>query len=64
MLQNLKPGDFAAVGCMVDSCRECEYCKEGLEQYCEEGNTGTYNSPDKHLGTQTLWRIFRKHCGG
>ncbi|MGZ8538216.1 MAG: NAD(P)-dependent alcohol dehydrogenase [Flavisolibacter sp.] len=49
-----KAGDFAAVGCMVDSCRECDYCKEGLEQYCEEGNTGTYNSPDKHLGTQTF----------
>jgi uncharacterized zinc-type alcohol dehydrogenase-like protein len=48
-----KIGDHAAVGCMVDSCRECEYCKEDLEQYCEEGNTGTYNSPDKHLGTQT-----------
>jgi uncharacterized zinc-type alcohol dehydrogenase-like protein len=48
-----KVGDLAAVGCMVDSCRECDYCKEGLEQYCEEGNTGTYNSPDRHLGTQT-----------
>src|SRR3954452_5433868 len=48
-----KVGDLAAVGCMVDSCRECDYCREGLEQYCEEGNTGTYNSPDKHLGTQT-----------
>src|SRR6476469_3938614 len=48
-----KVGDLAAVGCMVDSCRECDYCKEGLEQYCEEGNTGTYNSPDKYLGTQT-----------
>src|SRR6187401_2449513 len=48
-----KAGDYAAVGCMVDSCRECDYCKEGLEQYCEQGNTGTYNSPDKHLGTQT-----------
>src|SRR5215217_143538 len=48
-----KTGDLASVGCMVDSCRECDYCKEGLEQYCEEGNTGTYNSPDKHLGTQT-----------
>ena len=48
-----KVGDFAAVGCLVDSCRECEYCKEGLEQYCEPGITGTYNSPDKYLGTQT-----------
>ena len=49
-----KTGDLAAVGCMVDSCRECDYCKEGLEQYCEVGNTGTYNSRDKHLGTQTF----------
>lgn len=48
-----KVGDNAAVGCMVDSCRECQYCKEDLEQYCEVGNTGTYNSPDKYLGTQT-----------
>ena len=49
-----KTGDLAAVGCMVDSCRECDYCKEGLEQYCEVGNTGTYNSRDKHLGSQTF----------
>ena len=41
-----KAGDLAAVGCMVDSCRDCDYCKDGLEQYCEAGNTGTYNSPD------------------
>jgi uncharacterized zinc-type alcohol dehydrogenase-like protein len=50
---NFKVGDHAAVGCMVDSCRECQYCEEGLEQYCDVGNTGTYNSPDKYLGTQT-----------
>lgn len=48
-----KAGDLAAVGCMVDSCRECEHCKEGLEQYCDTGNILTYNSPDKHLGSQT-----------
>jgi alcohol dehydrogenase (NADP+) len=52
-VNKFKIGDLAAVGCMVDSCRQCDYCQEGLEQYCEEGNTGTYNSPDKHLGTQT-----------
>ena len=52
-VKKFKVGDHAAVGCMVDSCRDCEYCKEGLEQYCEVGNTGTYNSPDKYLGTQT-----------
>ncbi|MBA4058593.1 MAG: hydroxyacid dehydrogenase, partial [Marivirga sp.] len=48
-----KVGDLAAVGCMVDSCRECEYCKQGLEQYCETGNTLTYNSPDKYLNMPT-----------
>lgn len=52
-VKKFKVGDLAAVGCLVDSCRECEYCKEDLEQYCEAGITGTYNSPDKHLGTQT-----------
>src|SRR5213083_2528947 len=30
-----KPGDVGAVGCLVNSCRECQYCSEGLEQYCE-----------------------------
>ena len=48
-----KVGDRAAVGCLVDSCRECQYCREGLEQYCENGNTLTYNSPDKYLNQQT-----------
>jgi uncharacterized zinc-type alcohol dehydrogenase-like protein len=52
-VKKFKVGDMAAVGCMVDSCRKCDYCNEGLEQYCAEGNTGTYNSPDKHLGTRT-----------
>ncbi|WP_405906902.1 NAD(P)-dependent alcohol dehydrogenase [Streptomyces sp. NBC_00828] len=36
-------GDRAGVGCMVDSCRECENCKAGLEQYCVKGNIQTYN---------------------
>src|SRR5690606_17724244 len=49
-----KVGDLAGVGCMVDSCRECESCKEGLEQYCENGNTLTYNSLEKYLDQQTF----------
>lgn len=49
----LKVGDLAAVGCLVDSCRECDSCKHDLEQYCQAGFTGTYNAPDKHLNTQT-----------
>ncbi|NVN05175.1 NAD(P)-dependent alcohol dehydrogenase [Asaia spathodeae] len=42
-----KVGDLAGVGCMVDSCRECPSCKEGLEQYCENGFVGTYNGEDR-----------------
>ena len=42
-----KEGDIVAVGCIVDSCRQCESCKEGLEQFCENGATFTYNAPDK-----------------
>ncbi len=48
-----KIGDVAAVGCMVDSCRECAQCHEGNEQYCDSGAVYTYNSHDKHLNTQT-----------
>ncbi len=42
---NFKVGDIAGVGCLVDSCRHCASCGEGLEQYCEKGFTGTYNGP-------------------
>ena len=52
-VSKFKMGDFAGVGCLVDSCRQCEYCTDNLEQYCEKGNVQTYNSPDKYLGTQT-----------
>lgn len=43
-----KAGDLAGIGCMVDSCRECNPCQQGLEQYCEEGNVQTYNGHDRH----------------
>lgn len=49
-----KVGDLVGVGCMVDSCRECDSCKEGLEQYCAHDNIQTYNSHDKHLNMQTF----------
>jgi uncharacterized zinc-type alcohol dehydrogenase-like protein len=54
-VKNFKVGQLAGVGCIVDSCRTCESCRAGLEQYCEapEGFTGTYNSPDKHTGAVT-----------
>lgn len=44
-------GDMVGVGCLVDSCRECHSCLDGLEQYCENGFTATYNSDDKTGGT-------------
>ncbi|UUL75025.1 NAD(P)-dependent alcohol dehydrogenase [Pseudarthrobacter sp. Fe7] len=43
-------GDRVGVGCMVDSCRECESCLDGLEQYCENGMTGTYGAKDRRNG--------------
>ena len=43
-------GDRVGVGCMVDSCRECESCLDGLEQYCESGMTGTYGAVDRRNG--------------
>jgi alcohol dehydrogenase (NADP+) len=53
-VRNFKEGDLAAVGCMVDSCRKCESCRQGLEQFCEVGFTGTYNAEDRHLGGMTF----------
>ena len=52
-VRKFKEGDLAAVGCMVDSCRTCSACREGLEQFCEGPATFTYNAPDKHLGGVT-----------
>lgn len=49
-----RPGDVAAVGCMVDSCRTCAQCARGLEQFCASGATFTYNAPDRHLGGMTF----------
>ncbi|PKY11459.1 hydroxyacid dehydrogenase [Acidithiobacillus marinus] len=44
-VKNFKVGDYAGVGCMVDSCGHCSSCHDGDEQYCENGFTGTYNGP-------------------
>ena len=46
-------GDTAAIGCLVDSCRECPSCREHLEQFCEKGPIFTYNSPEKQTGGTT-----------
>ena len=50
-VSKFKIGDLVGVGCLVDSCRSCHSCDEGLEQYCDNGITGTYGSEDKIGGT-------------
>ena len=52
-------GDRVGVGCMVDSCRECETCRAGLEQHCQNGNIGTYNAIDRN-GEPTYGGYSRK----
>jgi uncharacterized zinc-type alcohol dehydrogenase-like protein len=49
-VKKFKVGDLVGVGVMVDSCQKCPACAEGLEQYCNEGFTLTYSSPDKRHG--------------
>lgn len=48
-VRSFKVGDTAAVGCMVDSCKDCPSCAAGLEQYCEHEIIFTYNSPDRNF---------------
>lgn len=49
-----KEGDTAGVGCLVGSCRTCSACREGLENYCEVGFTGTYNGVEPVIGGPTF----------
>lgn len=50
---NFKEGDLVGVGCMVDSCQTCSNCTDDLEQFCENGMTGTYNGKDKIGGADS-----------
>jgi alcohol dehydrogenase (NADP+) len=52
-VKKFKEGDMAAVGCLVESCRVCDNCRAGYQQYCQNGFTLTYNSEDKILGGVT-----------
>ena len=52
-VKKFKKGDLAGVGCMVDSCRECDNCEDGLEQYCKNGTVFTYNSYERDGKTPT-----------
>jgi uncharacterized zinc-type alcohol dehydrogenase-like protein len=49
-----KLGDNAGVGCLVDSCRTCSACVQGLEQYCEKGQVGTYGGTEPVIGGPTF----------
>ncbi len=51
---DFKLGDAVGVGCLVDSCRHCAACDDGLEQYCENGFTGTYNGRTADAPGHTL----------
>lgn len=48
-----KAGDTVGIGCFVDSCRECEACRAGEQQFCEQGATFTYNSYERDGKTPT-----------
>jgi uncharacterized zinc-type alcohol dehydrogenase-like protein len=52
-VKKFKVGELSGVGCMVDSCRECDNCKHGLEQYCTGGQSFTYNSFEQDKKTKT-----------
>ncbi|MGV8941034.1 MAG: NAD(P)-dependent alcohol dehydrogenase [Lysobacter sp.] len=52
-VQRFKIGDAVGVGCFVDSCRHCEQCRAGEEQYCVEGMTGTYNARERDTQAPT-----------
>ncbi len=53
-VRDFETGEVVGVGCIVDSCRQCASCREGLEQYCEVGMTGTYGGRDKVTGGPTF----------
>ena len=53
-VSGFKAGDTVGVGCLVDSCRSCPSCAQGLEQYCENGFVATYNSPTPDAPGHTL----------
>jgi uncharacterized zinc-type alcohol dehydrogenase-like protein len=53
-VKKFKVGDAVGVGCFVDSCRRCRYCEEGLEQYCVDGCTQTYNGIERDGVTPTM----------
>jgi uncharacterized zinc-type alcohol dehydrogenase-like protein len=53
-VKGFKKGEWVGVGCIVDSCGRCTSCADHLEQYCEKGMTGTYNSPTADAPGHTM----------
>ncbi|MBI4376565.1 MAG: NAD(P)-dependent alcohol dehydrogenase [Elusimicrobia bacterium] len=53
-VRGFRPGDHAGIGCLVDSCRRCSNCREGVEQFCERGASFTYNSTEQDRKTPTF----------
>ena len=53
-VRKFREGDMAAVGCLVDSCMECDQCRKGEEQLCRNRSTGTYNGKDRITGELTF----------
>lgn len=59
-VRKFKVGDRVGVGCLVDSCRTCPHCDEGLEQYCDNGFSGTYNGMEQDKVTPTYGGYSQK----
>jgi alcohol dehydrogenase (NADP+) len=59
-VKHYKVGDAVAVGCLVDSCMQCDQCRKGEEQLCRQGNTQTYNGRDRITGDPT-YGGYSKH---
>jgi uncharacterized zinc-type alcohol dehydrogenase-like protein len=59
-VSKFKEGDFAGIGCFVDSCRECAACTHGIEQYCIKGSAMTYNGTEMDRQTPT-YGGYSKH---
>ena len=61
-VKTFKVGDLAGVGCLVDSCRTCQSCNDGLENYCDNGGmVFTYNSADKHMPGKMTYGGYSTH---
>ena len=61
LVSKFKVGDTVGVGCMVDSCQHCSACASDLEQYCENGFTGTYNGGEQGKPGSNTYGGYSSH---